>query len=144
MINLDKIFYNCSSLKKNEIKKFLLNNKIDDINDNNSSLKNERVNHLNDDIKETYKIILGGDTYSGKTSFIKRIEGEKFDEQEGTTIGPQYRRIKRYFENILISLDFWDTTCWGDKYDELIKHIKVYSNELFLLFDLNIKVVFKI
>lgn len=58
----------------------------------------------------TAKIVLVGDCGVGKTSFIKRLQTEKFEEKYFPTTVPQVSQLSFHTANEMISFDIWDTS----------------------------------
>ena len=58
---------------------------------------------------EKVKIILLGDSGTGKTSLINIYEGKNFTEETTTTIGFQYIRDEMEFNNKKYQIHIWDT-----------------------------------
>ena len=143
--------------KKNENKNIYLNIGnymkyiIDDINNNiSNSKKKEKIeidkdiinndnhnnNYPNDEKDKRFKIILGGDTYSGKTSFLNRLTANTFTENTNSTLSGAYVVKNLKINNSEIYFDIWDTCRWAGHLDGLVKvHLKG-SNGILLLFSL--------
>ena len=106
-------------------------NLIKDINNNNFSLI------LNKHLKfKKYNIILGGDTYSGKTTFLGRILGKSYDTTMETTYIDKFS-IKREINNFSIYFNVFDTPCWNGRYSTVVEKYIPGSNGIILLFALN-------
>ena len=113
-----------------------MKNIVDDINNNFSSLIKKKMDIKNNDIRSRYKIYLGGDTYSGKTSFISRIIDNKFDLNTTSTVCSSYSPKDRRINNVSLSFDIWDSIRWDLRYEKLIKCLLKDSDGILLLFAL--------
>ena len=54
------------------------------------------------------KIIIVGDTFTGKTSIIERFMNNTFSEKNATTISPEFQTKVINSNNIIIRIHFWD------------------------------------
>ena len=59
--------------------------------------------------KYKLKIILVGDTGVGKTSLVRRLNGENFSDQYQSTIGIDFRIIPGNFKNKSVKVYVWNT-----------------------------------
>lgn len=142
---------------KDENKNIYLNNGnymkfiIDDINNktnSNNPKKNEKIeiykdnnnynndNYLYDDKDKNFKIMLGGDTYSGKTSFLQVLLGNSFSENTQSTLSSVYVQKILKIYNTEINFHIWDSCRWAGHLDNLVKLFLKGSNGILLLFSL--------
>ena len=134
IIGIHKEKYKISKEKnENKNKGIYMINIIQDINNNELSyiLKTKYFKN------KKYKIILGGDSYSGKTTFLENILGNKSFMPGNSTYSIEYFNIERKIGNFLISFQIFDTPRWGEKYSYIINNYIIGSDGIFLLFALN-------
>lgn len=94
-------------------------------------------------VKPIYKIVLIGDSFVGKSSFISRVVKNKFSEEFKFTVGVEFFTkdlVIRSNNNIyVVSSQIWDTT-GQEKYRGIINAYYRKSNIVILMFSLdNIK-----
>jgi len=58
--------------------------------------------------KNVFKIILFGDSNVGKTTLVKKLVSDKFNEKTTKTIGVEFRSKIRYIDNLAVTLQIWD------------------------------------
>ena len=132
IIGIDTEIYNTLYInKQNSIINIgiYMKNIIDDINNNFSSLIS----------KKPFKINLGGDTNSGKTTFLDRIIFKSYKEGNLTTLSSTFFEIHKKVNNKLITFDVWDSVRWAGSFDSLVKNLLKGSKGILLLFALNVK-----
>lgn len=56
-----------------------------------------------------FKIIVTGEQNSGKTSLVRRISDNKFQDYTDTTIGVEFVSVEREIDGQIIKYHFWDT-----------------------------------
>ena len=90
----------------------------------------------------SFKVILIGDSFVGKTSLILRFCKDQYEENSLATIGidTQKKYIKK--DNKKIELIIWDTA-GEEKYKSLAKNSCNQMDGIVLVFDLNCKESFK-
>jgi small GTP-binding protein len=105
--------------------------------------KNKKQEDLDDNENiYTYKIILIGDSYVGKTSLILRFCKDKFDESSLSTIGIDTQIKYLMQNNKKIELQIWDTA-GQEKFRSLAKSCCNQMQGVVFVFDLSIKETFK-
>lgn len=64
-----------------------------------------------DIVDYTYKIIIIGDSGTGKTSILSQAINGKFDDFHNLTIGVEYgsKKYRLVYENLYVKLQIWDT-----------------------------------
>ena len=127
-IFIKEIKSNPKFIQKKEINK---NNNIENIE------KNFKVNiYMNEKISEDngFKIVLGGDTNAGKTSYFERLMEHKYDENTPCTLGLDFSKINLEIKNLKICFTIFDTTSWVGVHNGLIKFCLKESNGILLLF----------
>ena len=90
----------------------------------------------------SYKVILIGDSYVGKTSLIIRFCKDKYEENSLSTIGidTQKKYIKK--DDKKIELQIWDTA-GQEKFRSLAKSSCNQMDGIIFVFDLGVKETFK-
>jgi len=71
--------------------------------------KQKDIENESNDKKKTIKIILLGNTETGKTSLINAYEGKKFLEESLSTFGSQFIRKDLEINGEIYSVQIWDT-----------------------------------
>ena len=91
---------------------------------------------------KSYKIVFLGTSGVAKTSLIQRFLNNKFDENEGSTLGANYTGL--YIQTNLgtIKIDLWDSS-GQDKYKELSKMFIRDSQCAILCYDITNKNTFE-
>ena len=84
--------------------------------------------------KTKYKIILGGSTISGKTSYFCYCSGKTISENVGSFIQPEYTILSPSFNNN-IKVRLWDTCHWNWDFDRDNIYLK-NADGVLLLFDI--------
>ena len=83
-----------------------------------TQLKNQKIKIISSELKqmkkESYKIILGGSTNSGKTTFIKSYMHNELD-NIASSAGVQFYSIKNPKDD-KINFIIYDTPRWTDRY----------------------------
>ena len=110
-----------------------MKNIIDDINNNSSSLINGKPYKFN------FKINLGGDSHSGKTTFMDRIISKSYKEDISSTISGSFFTIRRKINKNIIEFDLWDSVGWAGSRDSLAKLFLKGTKGILLLFALNVR-----
>ena len=84
--------------------------------------------------KNKYKILLGGSTISGKTTYFNSILNREFSGEVLSTISGEKERIR-----ILNNVEFylWDCARWGGRFGVSISKLIKYSDSIILLFDIS-------
>ena len=72
--------------------------------------------------------MLGGDTYSGKTSFLDVITGHSFNNNTCSTISARFISKNLIINNSEIYFDIWDTCSWDGHLDNFVKIFLKESN----------------
>jgi len=148
-IKLDKDDEEEIQENKNKIDKNNNNNNND--NNNNPSIKEQKENSSNNNnqnIKEhsnsnsqnftyqfIFKIILIGDSNTGKTSLINRYINKRFEDKYHCTIGVDFLMKKIYIDNTLIKLQIWDTAGM-EKYKQITSSYYRGAQACIVVFDL--------
>ena len=88
------------------------------------------------DFEYSFKVILVGDTGVGKTSVIKRIELNKFDETHSVTLGGDFVKIFYWVNHQKVKVSLWDT-CGLEQYRSMIKIYFKGSDASIIVFDLS-------
>ncbi len=68
----------------------------------------------------SFKVILVGDAGAGKTSLVKRIISDDFDESYSSTIGGDFMNANYYINDTKVKLQLWDT-CGHEQYRSLVR-----------------------
>ena len=123
---------NVNNSKKKEIIEINKNNNIKD-NKNKDNYNNEKCLYCEKD--KPFKIILGGDTYSGKTSFLGALTGNSSNDIS-STLSASYIVKNLTINNSEIFFDIWDSCRWAAHLDGLVKVYLKGSNGILLLFSL--------
>ena len=99
-----------------------------------SNLSYPKYNYLE---KNIYKIILGGSTISGKTTYIKSYINN-FPDENYNNIDKDYYLIKNpKYENMKFKI--YDTCRWNGAFDSIVLHILQIADAVILLFDISDK-----
>ena len=132
----------------NQLKELCYNN--DDIKTMNdeyeqeSETEEEIEKEIEDDNKEYdlfFKILLVGDTKVGKSSILKKVIKNKFNEKYHQTIGIEYFLYNIEFNGYKIKFQIWDAS--GDKiYRSLLNHFYENSSLIILTYDITSKETF--
>lgn len=88
-----------------------------------------------------FKIILIGDSSTGKTSLIQRFVNNTFEEKHLNTIGVDFFMKTCNIENYQIKLQIWDTA-GTEKYKSISSSYYRGSHAAFILFDLTSRQTF--
>ena len=86
--------------------------------------------------KDRYKILLGGSTIAGKTTYFNSYFEKQFKEKLLTSTRMDYSLIKELNQNSFFLLD---TTRWGGRFVQLIKIFLKDADGVILMFDLSYK-----
>ena len=86
--------------------------------------------------KNPIRILLGGSTISGKTSYLTSYIDKQYNEIHMTTNGLDFR-LKNYPKLENTTFQIWDTCHWKGRNDSLIQNYIFYSDGIILLFDLS-------
>ena len=92
--------------------------------------------------KLSYKILLGGSTISGKTSFVNTYFLKYFNDSVLSTIGIEKLQCK-YSKCEDIKFNLFDTCRWDGRFDSIIRRYLFLADGVILLFDLSKKVDFE-
>ena len=132
----------------NQLKELCYNNdNIKTMNDEyeqESETEEEIEKEIEEDNKEYdlfFKILLVGDTKVGKSSIIKKVIKNKFNEKYHQTIGIEYFLYNIEFNGYKIKFQIWDPC--GDKiYRSLLNHFYENSSLIILTYDITSKETF--
>ena len=91
--------------------------------------------------EEGIKIILVGDSGTGKTSLINTTVGKKFDESEKSSIQCSYVKIKKEIDDMEYTIDLWDTI-GQERFRSLSKIFFKNSEIVIFVFDITNKETF--
>jgi small GTP-binding protein len=110
-----------STIKENEI-----------LNKNNTNNSNS---NKNSSYQFIFKIILIGDSNTGKTSLINRYINNNFKDKYHCTIGVDFLMKQIYFDDILVKLQIWDTAGM-EKYKQITSSYYRGAQSCIVVFDL--------
>ena len=131
MFNIIEDINNIIRSKKN--KKIKTNNCMNNIN------KNNFENYTLDEENNYFKILLGGDTISGKTTYFNQLLYNKYDDRITSSITCNYKEINLIIKNTKIYYNLWDTYRWAGQFDGLVKIFLKGTKGILLLFSLSYK-----
>ena len=77
--------------------------------------KIEIIQETNDNPDLSFKVIIIGDSFVGKSSLINKAVKNEFETTYNATLGFEYFSFFVKFENTLLKLQIWDT-CGQEKY----------------------------
>ena len=100
-----------------------------------NSGKNNNIMNVEDNIYENIKIILIGDTYVGKTSFLNQFFSEGFNPNLTSTIGITERSKILLYENKIYKIKIWDTA-GQERFESLPKQYYERIEGVFLFYDI--------
>ena len=100
-----------------------------------NSEKNLNTINIEDNIYENIKIILIGDTYVGKTSFLNQFFSEGFNPNLTSTIGITERSKIMSYENKIYKIKIWDTA-GQERFESLPKQYYERIEGVFLFYDI--------
>lgn len=90
-----------------------------------------------------YKIIIIGDTSTGKSTLLHKITNNQFTESHGSTIGVDFKtKLVRASNGTLIKLRMWDTA-GQERFRSIIKVYYSGTHGVILMFDLTNKTTFQ-
>ena len=119
---------NNNKIDKNNTKE---QNENSNINNNN----NKNITNTNFTYQFIFKIILIGDSNTGKTSLINRFINKRFEDKYHCTIGVDFLMKKIYIDNTLIKLQIWDTAGM-EKYKQITSSYYRGAQACIVVFDL--------
>ena len=95
------------------------------------------------DILFNYKIVVVGDSDTGKTNLINRFVFDRYDDQIYHTYSSNFsnKRVKLYNE-IDINTNIWDTM-GGERYRSLLRIFLRYSQGIIIVYDISKKYTFE-
>tara|TARA_Y100000389_G_scaffold140231_1_gene138036 strand:- start:3222 stop:3911 length:690 start_codon:yes stop_codon:yes gene_type:complete len=98
---------------------------------------------LNEQIPEyVFRIILVGDSSSGKSSFLNRFCNDSFDSSNGSTIGVDFRtKIMKIDDNKVIKFQIWDTAGQENFYS-ICRSYYLHTCAAFVVYDITNKKTF--
>lgn len=83
----------------------------------------------------SFKLVLIGDAYSGKTTIVNRLCDNQVDKHYAATIGVEFNSTSVKYKDYIVKLQFWDTA--GDKcYAPVLKSYYKNIIGLYLVIDL--------
>ena len=91
--------------------------------------------------QEGIKIILVGETGTGKTSLINTAVGKKFNESEKSSINCSYVKLKKEIDDMEYTIDLWDTI-GQERFRSLSKIFFKNSEIVVFVFDITNKETF--
>ena len=92
--------------------------------------------------QSTYKIVLIGDSNSGKTCLFTRILRNSFYSNVGVTICASFGRKEIIIENNTVCLDIWDTI-GNEAYRNVNKLFYKNANIIFLMYNIANRMTFE-
>eukprot|EP00026_Physarum_polycephalum_P016436 Phypoly_transcript_17339.p1 GENE.Phypoly_transcript_17339~~Phypoly_transcript_17339.p1 ORF type:complete len:211 (+),score=27.72 Phypoly_transcript_17339:102-734(+) len=92
--------------------------------------------------KHLFKIILLGDSGTGKTSLMGRFVNNKFSQQYRATIGADFLTKDIVVGDIVATLQIWDTA-GGDRFQTLGTHFYRGTDACMLVYDVHLKKTFE-
>ena len=124
--------------------------KIEQINIENSHLTTKSENYLlqlekkkikiilkfEEAHKGIYRILLGGSTIAGKTSYFYTYLNKTFTGDHLSTLGSDFMEIKKIDKTKFF---FWDSARWGGRYVGQVKNYLKKADGVILMFDLSDK-----
>jgi len=99
------------------------------------NIKNSEKNLNKINIYENIKIILIGDTYVGKTSFLNQFFSEGFNPNLTSTIGITERSKIMFYDNKIYKIKIWDTA-GQERFESLPKQYYERIEGVFLFYDI--------
>lgn len=139
LYNGNFIKYIINDINNNIHSKFNKKIKVKNMNNN---FKTVKLNYSQDcefdQPDEKFKIVLGGDTVSGKTTYLYKLINEPIYNLL-TTLGNDFKIKKLRINNPKINFQIWDTCRWAGQYDHVIKYDIKQANGILLLFSLSDK-----
>ena len=81
-----------------------------------------------------YKIVLIGDSGTGKSSILRRICGEPFDPNFVATIGVEFQSVTRMVGGLKVTVQIWDTA-GQERFAGIVKAYFRQSMGFILVFD---------
>ena len=91
--------------------------------------------------EEGIKIILVGETGTGKTSLINTAVGKKFNESEKSSVHCSYVKLKKEIDDMEYTIDLWDTI-GQERFRSLTKVFFKNSEIVIFVFDITSKASF--
>ena len=91
--------------------------------------------------QEGIKIILVGETGTGKTSLINTAVGKKFNESEKSSVHCSYVKLKKEIDDMEYTIDLWDTI-GQERFRSLTKVFFKNSEIVIFVFDITNKETF--
>ena len=88
--------------------------------------------------QEGIKIILVGETGTGKTSLINTAVGKKFNESEKSSVHCSYVKLKKEIDDMEYTIDLWDTI-GQERFRSLTKVFFKNSEIVIFVFDITNK-----
>ena len=104
--------------------------------------KIEIIQETNDIPDLSFKVIIIGDSFVGKSSLINKAVKNEFETTYNATLGFEYFSFFVKFENTLLKLQIWDT-CGQEKYQSLISNFYRNSSLAMMVYAINNKLSFK-
>ncbi|KAJ5076827.1 ras-related protein rab-32 [Anaeramoeba ignava] len=83
-----------------------------------------------------YKVLVVGDPAVGKTSFVKRITGQKFNVSESSTIGVDFVMQTIESDNNTIKIQYWDIA-GNPNFRSITPQFYRNASAAFVVFDVN-------
>lgn len=95
-----------------------------------------------DELKQSAKVVLMGDSSVGKTAILKRFEDSTFDEFGTPTVGAACSNITVQLENQSVDISVWDTA-GQDSFRHIIPMYFYNSSVIIAVYDVTSKESFK-
>ena len=93
------------------------------------------------DFKYIYKIIMVGDSGSGKTNLLSRLIENKFTDNNKTTIGIDFQVQSFQINGEIVKIQFWDTA-GQERFRSLVRSYYKLAAAVMIVFDLTRKSTF--
>jgi len=106
------------------------------------SLGSQKILEHIDDPLEIYKIILIGDTATGKSSILRRLVDKDYNPEHMTTIGVDFKIKTFIVEDIPAKLQIWDTS-GSERFRSITKAYYRGSHAVIITYDITDKSTFE-
>ena len=142
--NLSESGLDVQSVNLSKTNSFNITNDSEKVNTNtsiNSELSYEILIDFKGEADLSFKAIMIGDPFVGKSSLINKATKKKFDSSYSPTLGFDYYLFHIKIKNKILKLQIWDT-CGQEMYQSLITNFYRNSSLAFLVYAINEKASF--